>query len=127
MELGGGNDLGQLFHVGGLDVHDVEALVLNVEVPQVDAQIVTAYKCFAVTVDGDAVDVVGVCVGVRSTGLGRDDGVMMGQTRELEHGGIFDRDLRRSRWPASDYPSGCQVGREVVLRDDFKGLVKDLP
>ena len=24
MELGGGDDLGQLLHVGGLDVHDVE-------------------------------------------------------------------------------------------------------
>ena len=35
MEFGGGDDFGQLLHVGWLDVNDVETLVLNVEVPQV--------------------------------------------------------------------------------------------
>lgn len=127
MELGGGNDFGQLLHVGRLDVHDVEALVLDVEVPQVNAEIIAADKRLAVTVDGNAIDVVGVCVGVGSTGLGRDDGVMMRQPRELEHGGIFDGNLRRSWWPAANYPGRRQVGREVVLGDDFERFVKDLP
>ena len=33
MELGSCDHLGKLLHVGGLDVHDVEALVLDVQVP----------------------------------------------------------------------------------------------
>ena len=40
MELGGGDNLGELLHVGRLDVHDVEWLVCNLHVPQVDPQIV---------------------------------------------------------------------------------------
>ena len=36
VELGGGDNLSQLFHVGGLDINNVEALVLDVEVPQVN-------------------------------------------------------------------------------------------
>ena len=41
MELGSGDHLGQLLHVGGLDVHDVEGLVRDLHVPQVDAKIVS--------------------------------------------------------------------------------------
>ncbi len=35
MKLGGGDDLGQFFHVGGLDIYNVEALVLDVKIPQI--------------------------------------------------------------------------------------------
>ena len=42
MELSGRDDLGQLFHVSRLDVDDVEALVLNVQVPEVYTQIIAA-------------------------------------------------------------------------------------
>jgi hypothetical protein len=89
VELGGGDDLGQLLHVGGLDVDDVEGLVLDVEIPEVDAQVVGADKGLAVAVDGDAVDVVGVGVGVGAAGHGGDDGVVVGHARELEGGGVF--------------------------------------
>ena len=41
VELGGGDDLRELLHVGGLDVHDVEGLVRDLHVPQVDAKIVS--------------------------------------------------------------------------------------
>ena len=44
------DDLGELLHVGRLDVYNVETLVLNVEIPQVYAKIVAADECFAVTV-----------------------------------------------------------------------------
>ena len=40
MELGSGDHLGQLLHVGGLDVHDVEGLVRDLHVPQIDPQVV---------------------------------------------------------------------------------------
>ena len=64
VEFGSCNDLGQFLHIRWFDVNDIEALVLNVEVPEVDSQIVTADEGLSITVDGDAVDVVsmGVCV-----------------------------------------------------------------
>ena len=40
VELGGGDDLRELLHVGGLDVHDVEGLVRDLHVPQIDPQVV---------------------------------------------------------------------------------------
>ena len=33
MKFRGGNDLSQLLHVCGFDVHNIEALVLNIEIP----------------------------------------------------------------------------------------------
>lgn len=52
----------QVFHVGRLDVYNVEALVSDFEVPQVDAQVVGREEGFLVAVDGDGVDVIGVRV-----------------------------------------------------------------
>ena len=40
VELGRRNHLGQLLHVGRLDVDNVERLVANAQIPQVDAQVV---------------------------------------------------------------------------------------
>ena len=84
MEFGCSDDLGQLFHVRRLDVHNIEALVLYVEIPKVDAKIVTAYERLSVTVDRDAVDVVrmGICVG--PPGYSGHDSIMMGQARKLQ-------------------------------------------
>ena len=55
--------LGELLHVGGLDVDDVEALVGDLHVPEVDPEVVGGEIRLTVRVDGDAVDVVGVRVG----------------------------------------------------------------
>jgi hypothetical protein len=41
----------QLFHVCRFDVNDIEALVLDVQIPKVDAKIVTANKRFSVAID----------------------------------------------------------------------------
>ena len=84
VELCRGNDLGQLLHVGRLDVDNVEALVLDVEVPQVDAQVVAADKRLAVAVDRDAVDVICVSVGVHSPRNGGNDRVVMCHAWEVE-------------------------------------------
>ncbi len=81
MELGGSYDLCELFHVCRFDVDDVEALILNVEIPEVDSKIVTADECLAIAVHGDAVDVVcmGVCVSLSWNG--GDDRVVVCKSR----------------------------------------------
>jgi len=62
MKFRRGDHLGQLFHVCRLDIDYVEALVLDVKVPEIDAKIVAADEGLPVTVDRYAVDV--VCVGI---------------------------------------------------------------
>lgn len=83
MKLGGGDDLGQLFHVGGLDIDYVEALVLDVEIPEVDTQIVTANEGFTIAVYRYAVDVIGVSVCIGSSGDGGNNSVMVREARQL--------------------------------------------
>ncbi len=84
MKLGSGNDLGQFLHVGWFDVDNVEALILDVEIPQVDAEIITADEGLAVTVDGDAVDVVGVSICIGSSRDGGYDSVVVSHSRQLQ-------------------------------------------
>ena len=83
MEFCSCDDLGQLLHVCGLDVDNVEALILDVEIPQIDPKIITADKGFAIAVDRDAVDVVGVRIRISPTRNGGDDRIMMGHTGKL--------------------------------------------
>mmetsp|Transcript_51447 Transcript_51447/g.129077 ORF Transcript_51447/g.129077 Transcript_51447/m.129077 type:complete len:219 (-) Transcript_51447:624-1280(-) len=63
VELGGRDYLRQLLHVCGLDVHNIEALVVDGQVPQVDAQIVRRDVCFPVRVQRHGINVVCVSVG----------------------------------------------------------------
>lgn len=58
VKLGSGDHLGQFLHVSRFDVHDVETLVLDIEVPEVDSKIVTADESLTIAVDGDAIDVI---------------------------------------------------------------------
>lgn len=50
MELCSCNDFSELLHVSWLDIDDVEALILNVKVPQVDSKIIAAYERLAVRI-----------------------------------------------------------------------------
>lgn len=50
MELCSSYDFGQLLHISWFDVDNVEALILNIQVPQVYAKIVTADECLTITV-----------------------------------------------------------------------------
>jgi hypothetical protein len=84
------DDFGQLFHVCGLDIHNVEALVLYVEIPQIDSQIITADECLPITVYRNAVYVVSVGVCIRSSGHGGDDGVVVCHAWQLQCRGIFE-------------------------------------
>lgn len=79
VKLGSGDNLSQLLHVCRLDVDNVKALILDIQIPEVDAEVVRADKRLAVAVDGYAVDMIGVGIGVRSARYGGNDGVMMGQ------------------------------------------------
>lgn len=128
VELGGGDDLGELLHVRRLDIHDVEALVLNVQIPQVYAEIITADECLAVAVDRYAVDVVCVGVGVGLPGHSCHDGVMVGQTRQLQITRILD-DARQSSWCAASPGDAARsgLGGEVVFCDHLQGLLEDFP
>ena len=51
VELGSGYDFGQLFHVCWLDVDNVEALVLDVQIPKIDSKVVAADESLAVAID----------------------------------------------------------------------------
>lgn len=51
VEFGSCDDLGQLLHIGGLYVDDIKALILDVQVPEVDAQVVAADVRLPVAVD----------------------------------------------------------------------------
>ncbi|KAI6754410.1 hypothetical protein HG530_012924 [Fusarium avenaceum] len=50
VKFGGRDDFGELFHVGRLDINNVETLILNIEVPKIDPQIITADKGLSIAV-----------------------------------------------------------------------------
>ena len=84
MELCGGNDLSQFLHVCWLYVHDVEALVLNIEVPEVDTEVVTADKGFSIAIDRDAIDMIGMSIGVVAPRYGSNNSVVVSEARKFE-------------------------------------------
>lgn len=88
MELGSRYDLGELLHIGRLDVDNVKALLLYVKIPEVDAQVIAADKCLAVTIHGNTVDVVCVSIGVGAARNSRDDCVVVCQAWELQIAGM---------------------------------------
>ena len=90
VELSSCDHLCELLHVGRLDVDNVKALVLNVKVPEIYAQIIAANERFSIAVDRDAVDVVCMGVGVGPAGDGGDNGVVVCQARELEVAGVAE-------------------------------------
>lgn len=125
MELGGGDDFCQLFHIGRLDINNIEALILNVEVPQIDPEIVTAYERLAIAVDGYAVDVIGVGIGICSTRHGSNDGVVVSHAGQLQLRGVLE--LWRPWGSATRYASRSDFIAQVVLCHDFQRLFEDLP
>eukprot|EP00953_Heterococcus_sp_UTEX-ZZ885_P033649 17487-Heterococcus_DN1.PRE.3 len=60
VESSASDDLLQLFHVLWLNVHNIEALVSDPQVPQVHSQVICAQEVLPIAVRVDAVDVVGV-------------------------------------------------------------------
>ena len=93
MKLSCRDDFSELFHIRWLDVDNVETLILDVEVPQIDAQVVATYERFSIAIDGYAVYVVGMSVCVISARDSGDDGVVVSQPRELEGRCVAKRDI----------------------------------
>lgn len=128
MEFSRSDDLRELFHIGRLDIDNVEALVLDVEVPQVDSQIVTADERLTVAVHRDAVDVIGVCVGVRTAGDGSHYRIMVCKPWKLEIGRTPEVVTGSPRsTTASCYARWSQVMGQVVLCHNLQRLLKHLP
>ena len=129
MELGGGDDFCQLLHVGGLDVDDVEALILDVEVPQVDSQIVAADVRLPIAVDGYAVDMVGVRIGIGPLWNGGDNGIVVRQARELQVGSVLEVGWWRGAGSTSSAGDvgRCDIVGEVVFSNNLERLFRDLP
>ena len=129
VELGSCYHIGQLLHVGWLDVDNVEALVLYVQVPEVDTQIITADERLPVAVHRNAVDVVGVRIGIRPARHGRHDGIVVREPWQLQLRCVAELWMRRgARGPAG--PSGirrCEVVREIILGHHLERLFKHLP
>lgn len=129
MKLRGGNNLSQLLHIRRLDIDDVEALVLNVQVPEVYPQIIGRDKRLPIAVHRDAVDVVGVRVGVRSAWHGGNNRIVMRKAWKLQIVCAVEVDviLRADRSSTSCRRAWSQIMGEVVLRDDLQTLLKHLP
>lgn len=118
VKLGSRNDFGKLLHVGWFDVHNVEALVLNVQVPEVDPQVIATDKSLAIAVDRYAVDMIGVGVGVGLARHSGDNSVVVGQSWELQVGSAPEVDIGvpDRATSASNTSSRRKFVGEIVLR-----------
>lgn len=81
VEFGSSDDFGQFFHIRRLDVDYVKALILNIEIPEVDSQVIAGDKCLSITVHRDTVDVIGVSISIGSARHSCYDSVMMCHSR----------------------------------------------
>ena len=97
MEFRSGDDLCEFLHIRRLDIDYIEALILDVEVPQIYPEVIATDKCLSITVDRNAVDVVCMRVRVRSTRDSCRDGIVMGKPGEFESCSILERDV--GIWP----------------------------
>lgn len=89
-----------------------EALVADVQVPEVDAQVIRRDVGLPVRVDRDRVDMVGVGVRVYFAGNRSNNGVVMCELRQLQRS--------TCHW----YMLSIAM---VVLRDDLDRLFKHFP
>lgn len=107
VEFGGSDHLGQLLHVRGFDVDNVEALILNVQVPQVYSQVIAAEECLSVAVDGYAIDVISMSVGVGATRDCGNDSVMMSKAWKPQGRSIAERRGGIRPWSAATTANGA--------------------
>lgn len=129
VEFCGRNNLSQLLHVRWLDIDDVEALILNIQVPEVYPQIIGRDERLSIAVDGDAVDVVGMRIGVCSAWHSGNNRIMVCKAWQLQIVCAVKVNviLRANRAPTSCSRAWSQIMREVVLRNDLQTLLKHLP
>lgn len=111
VELCGCDDFCELLHVGGLDVHNIctgisilhgampihlrtKRLVGYIEVPQVHAEVIRRDIGLLVRIDGNGVDVIGVCVRVDFPGHCCDNVVGLLHTWKLQVSRVGRRGYR---------------------------------
>lgn len=112
MKLGSRDDFSELFHIRWLDVDNVETLILDVEVPQIDAEVVTTYERLPIAIDGYAVYVVGMSICVISARNSGDDGIVVSQSGELEGRCVAKGDIGIRSWgttTTAQGSTGCQI------------------
>ena len=119
MKFCSGDDFGEFLHVCRLDVDNVEALILNVEVPQVYSKIIATDEGLAVAVDGDTVNVICMCVCIRPPRHGSDDGIVVGEAWQSQGRSASKGDVWIRPWRAAAQSARCQVVREVILCDNL--------
>ena len=129
VELCSSDHFGQLLHVGGFYIDNVEALILYVEIPKINPQVITANESLAVAVDRYAIDVVGMSICIISTRNRGNNCVVMGKAWEFQGRGIFESGIGiRSRCtPTTMRTARCGVNSAVVLCYNFQGLLEDFP
>lgn len=91
VEFGGRDNLCKLLHVRGFDINDIKALVLNVEIPQIDSEVITADEGLPVAVHRNTVYMVRMSIGVRPSRHSCDNRIMVRHSWKLQHGGILKR------------------------------------
>lgn len=111
MKFSSCDDLRKLLHVGRLDIDNVEALVLDVEVPKVDSQIIATDERLSIAIDRYAVDVVGMCVRIRLSRYCSNNCVVVCKPWELQVGGAAELCIRVPDGTAStsNPTSRCQL------------------
>jgi len=121
VEFGRGDNFGEFFHVGRFDIDNVETLVLDVEVPEVNPEIITTYEGLSVTVDGDAVDVVCMGVCICPPRYGCDNSIVVCHPGKLQRRRVLERYTRWTRRPSTRHSArGREFVRQVVLGDDLE-------
>jgi hypothetical protein len=84
MELSSCNNFGQFFHVSWFDVDNVEALILDIQIPQIYSEIIATDEGLSITIDRDAVDMISMSVSICTTRNGCNYSIVMCHARKLE-------------------------------------------
>jgi hypothetical protein len=121
MEFRSSYNFRQLFHVCWLDVYNVEALILDVQIPKIDSKVITANESLAIAIDRNTVDVISMSICIGFARYGSHNRIMVSETREFEIGCCPEMHVWVSHWTASarNTSSRSLFMRQIVLSDDL--------
>lgn len=84
VELCSGNNFRQFLHISRLDIHNVEALILDIEIPEINAEIITRNESLSIRIHGNTIDMVSVGICVSPPGYCCYHGIVVRQSRKPE-------------------------------------------
>lgn len=67
-----------------LDVNDLEALVVNIQIPEIDSKIITTDEKLSIAIDGDTVEIIRVSVDITLPGSCCRHNFVVYETRDFE-------------------------------------------